>query len=399
VPRVTEAIAIADDAVMGVNAFGFGGTNAAALLGRAPVAPIGHAAKAKSAPPLILSARSAEALRLSVAAWRDALVGANGVQTAALARGQARHRDLAAHRLVLRGADGDALSRQLAAWAAGEREAGAVQGVALGGGIAFVFSGNGAQHAGMAREAFRASPVFRRAVLAADAALAPRLGVSPAALIKAGVSDTALGGTDLAQPLLFAVQMGVLAALKAEGICPDLVIGHSVGEVAAAQAAGILSLDQAAALIVARSRHQHATKGQGRMAAIGATQEAIAPLLEECGPGLEIAAINAPAALTIAGPAAAIARLCQAAEAARMVAIPLDLDYAFHSAAMEPVRAGLLQDLAGLSTRPGACPMISSVTGKSLPGVEAGGAYWWRNLREPVRFHAAIAEAARQGAR
>ncbi|MCA3359588.1 MAG: SDR family NAD(P)-dependent oxidoreductase [Roseomonas sp.] len=399
VPRAMESVVVADDAVVGVNSFGFGGTNAAALLGRAPAAPVKRTAKAKTAPPLILSARSAEALRLSVAAWRDTLAGAGPAQAAALARGQARHRDLATHRLVLRGADGAALSERLAAYEGGEREASIAQGIAAIGRIAFVFSGNGAQHASMAREAFRASSVFRRTVLAADAALAPRLGVSPAALIKAGVSDAALAGTDLAQPLLFAVQMGVLAALKAEGISPDLVIGHSVGEVAAAQAAGILSLDQAAALIVARSRHQHATRGTGRMAAIGGTPEALAPLLEECGPGLEIAAINAPAALTIAGPEAAIARLCQAAEAARLVAIPLDLDYAFHSAAMEPVREGLLQDLAGISTRPGDCPMISSVTGMTLPGSEAGAAYWWRNLREPVRFQAAIAEAARQGAR
>jgi acyl transferase domain-containing protein/NADPH:quinone reductase-like Zn-dependent oxidoreductase/short-subunit dehydrogenase/acyl carrier protein len=399
VPRITQTIAVPDDAVMGVNAFGFGGTNAAAILGRAPATPVMRAAQTKSAPPLILSARSAEALRLSVAAWRDALSGAGAAQAAALARGQARYRDLAPHRLVLRGTDGASLATQMVAWEAGEAEAGIAQGVAVTGRLAFVFSGNGAQHAGMAREAFRASSAFRRAVLAADAALAPRLGVSPAALIKAGVNDAALAGTDLAQPLLFAVQMGVLAALKAEGISPDMVIGHSVGEVAAAQAAGILSLDQAAALIVTRSRHQHATRGTGRMAAIGATPEAVAPMLEECGPGLEIAAINAPAALTIAGPEAAIARLCQAAMAARMVAIPLDLDYAFHSSAMEPVRAGLLQDLAWISPGLGACPMISSVAGKVLPGAEANAPYWWRNLREPVRFQAAVAEAARQGAR
>ena len=399
VPRATETITVADDAVMGVNAFGFGGTNAAAILGRAPHPRPLRRAAGKTAPPLILSARSAEAMRLSVAAWREALAGADGARAAALARGQAQYRDLAPHRLVLRGAEGAALSQRLAAWEAGEREAGAVQGVAHRGHMAFVFSGNGAQHLGMAREAFRASPAFRRAVLAADAALAPRLGVSPAALIKAGVSDAQLAGTDLAQPLLFAVQIGVLAALAAQGITPDLVIGHSVGEVAAAQAAGILSLDQAAALIVARSRHQHATRGTGRMAAIGATPEAIAPLLEECGPGLEIAAINAPAALTIAGPAVAIARLCQAAEAARLLAIPLDLDYAFHSAAMEQVRTGLLRDLAGMNTQPGTCAMISSVTGKALPGAEARAEYWWRNLREPVRFQHAVAEAARQGAR
>jgi acyl transferase domain-containing protein/NADPH:quinone reductase-like Zn-dependent oxidoreductase/acyl carrier protein len=399
VPRATETIAVADDAVMGVNAFGFGGTNAAAILGRAPHPRPLRRAAAKGAPPLILSARSAEALRLSVGAWRDALAGADGPRAVALARGQARYRDLAPHRLVLRGAEGAALSQRLAAWEAGEREAGAVQAVALRGHMAFIFSGNGAQHLSMAREAFRASPAFRRAVLAADAALAPRLGVSPAALIKAGVSDAQLAGTDLAQPLLFAVQIGVLAAMAAQGITPDLVIGHSVGEVAAAQAAGILSLDQAASLIVARSRHQHATRGTGRMAAIGATPDAIAPLLEECGPGLEIAAINAPAALTIAGPAAAIARLCQAAEAARLLAIPLDLDYAFHSAAMDPVRTGLLRDLAGMNTQPGTCTMISSVTGRPLPGAEARAEYWWRNLREPVHFQHAVAEAARQGAR
>jgi len=399
VPRTTETITVADDAVMGVNAFGFGGTNAAAILGRAPHPRPLRRAAAKVAPPLILSARSAEALRLSVGAWRDALAGTDRPRAAALARGQARYRNLAPHRLVLRGAEGAALSQRLAAWEAGEREAGVVQGVAHRGHMAFVFSGNGAQHLGMAREAFRASPAFRRAVLAADAALAPRLGVSPAALIKAGVSDAQLAGTDLAQPLLFAVQIGVLAALAAQGITPDLVIGHSVGEVAAAQAAGILSLNKAAALIVARSRHQHATRGTGRMAAIGATPEAIAPLLEESGPGLEIAAINAPAALTIAGPAAAIAQLCQAAEAARLLAIPLDLDYAFHSAAMDPVRTGLLRDLAGMNTQPGTCTMISSVTGKPLPGAEARAEYWWRNLREPVHFQHAVAEAARQGAR
>ncbi len=399
VPRATKSIVVADDAVIGVNAFGFGGTNAAAILGRAPNPRALRPAAAKGAPPLILSARSAEALRLSVASWRDALAGADAARATALARGQARYRDLAPHRLVLRGADGAALAQRLAAWGAGERDASAAQGVAVSGGIAFVFSGNGAQHLGMAREAFRASSAFRRGVLAADAALAPQLGVSPAALIKAGISEAHLAGTDLAQPLLFAVQIGVLAALAAQGITPDLVIGHSVGEVAAAQAAGILSLDQAAALIVARSRHQHATRGTGRMAAIGATPEAIAPLLEECGPGLEIAAINAPAALTIAGPAVAIARLCQAAEAVRLVAIPLDLDYAFHSAAMDPVRTGLLDDLAGMITRPGTCPMISSVTGKPLVGAEAGAQYWWRNLREPVRFQDAVAEAARQGAR
>ncbi|MFM7419344.1 MAG: polyketide synthase, partial [Alphaproteobacteria bacterium] len=133
VPSATQDLTAADDAVVGVNAFGFGGTNAAALLGRAPKNPAPCPVAAKAMPPLILSARSAEALRLSVAAWRSALTGADGAHAAALLRGQARYRDLSPHRLVLRGADGNALSGRLEAWEAGEHEADVAQGVAVAG--------------------------------------------------------------------------------------------------------------------------------------------------------------------------------------------------------------------------------------------------------------------------
>ncbi len=135
------------------------------------------------------------------------------------------------------------------------------------------------------------------------------------------------------------------------------------------------------------------------MAAIGCSAEAAAPLLDSCGPGLEVAAINGPAAITVAGPAEAIARLCAAAEPQRISAVPLDLDYAFHAATMEPVRDGLLADLAILAPQTGAVPMVSSVTGAVLPGAEAGAAYWWRNLREPVRFRDAARAAGAMGSR
>ena len=393
------AVPVAADSVVGVNSFGFGGTNATVLLGRAPAMAPARVARAGGTPPLVLSTRSEAALRLLAERWRDRLRDAGAEEAAALARGVARQRDLAAHRLVLRGADGESLIAALDAWMAGEKPAGAEQGQAVRGATAFVFSGNGAQHAGMAREALRHSAPFRRAVKAADAALAPLLGWSPLAMLKRGVAAEALSGTDVAQPLLFAVQVGVVGALAAEGIRPALVFGHSVGEVAAAWSAGILTLDQAARLIVARSGHQHATKGTGRMAAIGASPEAVAPLLEACGPGLEIAAVNGPSAITVAGPAEAIARLCPAAEQARFSAVPLDLDYAFHAAAMDPVREGLLHDLAALAPQAGGIPMVSTVTGAVLRGEDAVAAYWWRNLREPVRFRDAVREAGRMGAR
>lgn len=398
VPTALTPVAMREDAVVGVNSFGFGGTNATALLGRAPAPQRSPAGRARGTPPLVLSARSEAALGLLASRWRDALDGVDAPGAAALARGIARHRDLAPHRLVLRGADGATLADAITAWTDGGRDA-AEQGQAVRGGLAFVFSGNGAQHEAMAREALRHNAAFRTAMKAADAALAPLLGWSPATLLKRGVPGAMLAGTDVAQPLLFAVQVGVAGALAAQGIRPALALGHSVGEVAAAWCAGILPLDAAARLIVARSRHQHATRGAGRMAAIGASPDAAAPLLDACGPGLEVAAVNGPSAITVAGPAEAIARLCAAAEQARLTAVPLDLDYAFHAAAMDPVRDGLLADLATLAPSEGTIPMISSVTGAVLPGAEAGASYWWRNLREPVRFRDAVRAAAATGAR
>jgi acyl transferase domain-containing protein/NADPH:quinone reductase-like Zn-dependent oxidoreductase/acyl carrier protein len=375
-----------------VNSFGFGGTNACAIVEAPPAHPAARLPR-RPMPPLLLSARSGAALRDAARQWRAALDHLPAPRIAALLRGQARHRDLLRERLVLRGDLGAELDRFLA----GETLPGRAQ-AADGQGIAFVFSGNGAVWPGMGREELRRSAAFRRGVAEADAALGPWLGRSPLRLLRHGVSEAELAGTDLAQPLLFAMQWGILRALEAEGIRPSLTLGHSVGEVAAAAAAGLLGLDQAARLIVARSLRQHETRGAGRMAALGAPPEAVGEILAGCSrPGeapLEIAAINGPEALTIAGPEAALARLAGEAKAAGWPFLPLDLDYAFHSVAMEPVRAALLADLKYLRGRAPRRPMISSVTGEVLRRGDMRGTYWWRNLREPVRFDLAVRAAA-----
>jgi acyl transferase domain-containing protein len=306
-----------------------------------------------------------------------------GADAARHARGVARHRDLAAFRLALRD---PAAPRPLP------------EEPATPGRLAFVFCGNGAQHPGMARGAF-ANPAFARAVAEASEAISPLLGLDLAARLRDGVTETEVARTDLAQPLLLLVQHGIVAALAEEGIRPDLVLGHSVGEVAAALAARRLDLAGAARLIVARSAAQHRTAGTGRMAALSCSAEAAAPLLAEAGPGLEIAALNAPEALTIAGPPEAIARLVALAEARRIACVPLDLDYAFHSAAMEPVRDELLAALEGLPQAEGVVPMVSTVTGELLPNAPLDTLYWWRNLREPIAFAPALRAAAACGAR
>ena len=378
----------------GVNSFGFGGTNASAVLARAPQAAVRAAAQPAApapaaepgpdapAPPILLSAPTRAALAALLEATR-ARLAEPGADLARHARGVARHRDLAAFRLALRDpAAPPPLPEE----------------PATPGRLVFVFCGNGAQHPGMARAAF-ANGAFARAVLELSSALSPLLGLDLAARLQEGVTEAEIARTDLVQPLLLLVQHGIVAALAEEGILPDLVLGHSVGEVAAALAAGRLDAEGAARLIVARSAAQHRTAGAGRMAALSCAAEAAAPLLAEAGPGLEIAACNAPEALTIAGPAEAIARLAALAEARRIACVPLDLEYAFHSAAMEPVRDELLAALDGLPQHAGRVPMLSTVSGEALPGAPLDARYWWRNLREPVAFAPALRAAAAAGAR
>jgi acyl transferase domain-containing protein/NADPH:quinone reductase-like Zn-dependent oxidoreductase/NAD(P)-dependent dehydrogenase (short-subunit alcohol dehydrogenase family)/acyl carrier protein len=389
--------------IIGVNSFGFGGTNASVLLAPPPTSRrVAREEAGKLLPPLLLSARSAEALRRAATAW-SATLRTRPAEAPALLRGLARHRDLAHHRLILRSADAEALAEKLDAFAAGQPVdvEGTVPRHASGqgmGGIAFAFSGNGSQFPGMAREAMLQSRAFREAVEELDAELMPRLGWSVAAALADGITAEALAATEIAQPALFAVQHGLVAALAGEGITPGLVLGHSVGEVAAALAAGVLDLTGAAQLIVARSAAQARTRGKGRMAALNATEAEVAPLLAECGPGLEIAAHNGPRALTVAGPAAAIARLAAAARRDRLTMKELDLDYAFHSAAMDEVETALTASLEGLQPATPRLTFLSSVTGSALAG-PADTTYWWRNLRAPVRFAEAATAAAAHGAR
>ena len=170
-----------------------------------------------------------------------------------------------------------------------------------------------------------------------------------------------------------------------------------MGEVAAAATSGLLALPDAARLISVRSRHQHRTRGAGRMAAIGASAEEVSPVLAACGSeagrGLEIAAVNAPASVTVAGPAPLLRRLSEAAAARHWAFVELDLDYAFHSAAMDPVRDGLLAELDGLAAASPRVPLVSTVTGEALAAAECTPSYWWRNLREAVAFLPALRRA------
>ncbi|USQ72958.1 acyltransferase domain-containing protein [Roseomonas mucosa] len=220
--------------VVGVNSFGFGGTNASVVLATAPVTAALEepasgevpALPATPLPPLLLSARSPAALRLLAGRWQARLAETPDGDLPALLRGAARHRDLQPQRLALRGRTAAELAAALADWSEGRDNPAATEGQAPAasdipaGGLAFVFSGNGSQFPGMAREALAASPALRAGLEEADAALAPLLGWSPAARLAAGVSEAEVAGTDIAQPLLFAIQAALLRALAGRGCAP-----------------------------------------------------------------------------------------------------------------------------------------------------------------------------------
>ena len=384
-------------AMIGVNSFGFGGTNAHAVLEAPPALEAEDAVSFHAAaglPPLLLSARSEGALRALATHWRDVL--ADGEADATLIRGAALARDQYKLRLAATGATAAELGAGLRSYLAGQATHAVAADMAVSGRVAFVFSGNGSQWAGMAADAMGRSPAFRAALDTADAALRGPLGWSAAARL-AAADAAAMRDTSVAQPLLFAVQVALVMALRAAGVQPDACMGHSVGEVAAAWAAGALTLDQASRVIAVRSRLQAQTAGAGRMAVIGLGADAAAEAL--AGTGVEVAAQNSRGATTVAGPEAALLALGEQAKTAGWAFTLLDLDYAFHSAAMDPIEGALARELAGLAPYPAALPFMSTVAGGPADGTSLDAEYWWRNVRAPVRFAEAAGHLVASGVR
>ncbi|WP_182887383.1 type I polyketide synthase [Microbispora sp. H10885] len=411
--------------VIGVNSFGFGGANAHVALTappaplKAPAAPLRAPAALREAPapptgalPVVVSARSRPALREAVERTAAHLASLDERDFYDVAHTATRRRGGHRHRAVVLAGTAEAAARALAslvdasepaapASASGE-SGGPGAGRRLGAGdaavaeseavehgrVAFAFSGNGSQWAGMGADLL-SDDGFRSAVEAVDAELSDALGWSVIEELSLPAERSRLSATEVAQPLLFAVQVGLVEMLKAAGVRPGVVLGHSVGEVAAAHTAGALSLAQAARVISERGVAQSITRGQGRMAALGLPETAARQILAGY-PDLELAAVNSDRDVTIAGPDGSLKSLGEDLSARRVFFRELDLDYAFHSGAMEPARQPLADGLAGL--RPGLArvPLVSTVTGDLVRGPELDATYWWRNVREPVRFAAAV---------
>ncbi|WP_374711188.1 SDR family NAD(P)-dependent oxidoreductase [Actinoplanes couchii] len=364
----------------GVSAFGVTGTNAHVVL-ELPIEPEEEQRpEPLPAIPWVVSARDEAALREQLARLAEVRVDPVDVgYTLAASRATMEHR------AVLIGADRGELLR------AAEAGAGVTGRARPAPRVVFVFPGQGAQWAGMATELLATSPVFAARMAECAAALRPYTDWS---LHDALADDRALARVDVVQPVLFAVMLSLAEVWRSWGVEPDAVIGHSQGEIAAAVIAGALSLDDGARVVALRSRALVALAGGGGMVSVAVSAERARQLI---GDGLSLAAVNGPASVVVSGTSAALDDLVDRATAMGVRTRRIEVDYASHSALVEPIRAEVLDALAPVRPRAAEVPCYSTVTGEPADTTEWDAGYWYRNLRGTVRFEAAAKAAAGAG--
>ncbi len=386
----------------GVSSFGLSGTNAHLVLEESPAAePVTQQAVAEGVFPVVVSGRDAGVVRAQARRWaawwrRHPEVSLDRVASTAL-----WHRSWFDHRgAVLATTREEAISR-LEALAEGTDAAGviapveglgeeALQGAGSGG--VWVFPGQGSQWEGMGRVLCEQAPVFAEAVAACDAALLPWTGWSVTEVL---TGQRPLSGVEEVQPALFAMSLGLAAWWESMGVTPQAVIGHSQGEVAAAVVAGILTVEQGARIVAARSRAVAACQGRGGMAVVERGHEWITERL--AGTGLSIAAVNTPTSTVISGDSHALDTLLAQLRTEAVFARRVQVDYASHSAHMDPLLPALAEELAGLQPAAGRIPMYSTVHGRTVRDGELDADYWCANLRRPVRFDQAGQAATADG--
>ena len=373
----------------GVNSFGFGGTNAHAVLSSPPEP---ETAGSTTTRPIVwpLSARSLPALETTLT---DTLALWHGLDERALHRhaaAQARRRSAHPYRIALAAENRGAL---LDAAGAIEVAKAARRVDRQGGWIMFIFSGQGGQWHGMGRDLEELGSPAAELAERVDRLMPPLAGRRLLDALRDPDPDHA-DRTDVVQPLLFLQQLMLAVQLEAWGITASAVCGHSVGEVAAAHWSGALGLEDAVTIIHHRSRLQESTRGSGAMAVVGTSAERVLEILAECK-DLSLAAVNAPEMVTIAGDPAELGELCRSLQDDGFFARPLTMPYAFHSPHMDHLRQEMAESLALIAPRPGTVPFISTVTASEQCGSTLGPDYWWRNLREPVLFRDAVTAACR----
>ncbi len=392
-----------------VNSFGFGGANAHAIVAEPPPRAVAPDPQVETdrAWPVVFSARSEESLRAGaarLAAWLDAKHAANGTSSllADLVYTLGVRRNQHAYRLTAAAADAPSLATELRAFA----ETG--EGTALQTSftphpekrprLGFVMSGQGPQWWGMGRTLMRTEPVFRRAMEECAAAIDRHANFRLLEELAKDENTTRLGETEVGQPAIFAMQVALAALWASWGVRPDLMTGHSVGEIAAAHVAGILTLEQAAEIITYRAQvMQGCARETGGMLAVGLSEAEARELLAGHDPTLSIAAFNGPSSLTIAGLRTSLEKVAAELESRGVFNRFVRVAHPFHHAMMQPAADALEKRLAGLQPSEGHIPFFSTVTGAACAGADCTASYWARGIRQPVQFVSAIGAMADEG--
>ncbi|MCI3226486.1 SDR family NAD(P)-dependent oxidoreductase, partial [Streptomyces sp. NP-1717] len=397
----------------GVSSFGISGTNAHVILEQAPHEPdfAGSAgpvpapgqvpAPGPAAVPWPLSARDPRALRRQAGQLHDWLTQHPDTSPSDIAHTLDTGRATLTQRAVLVGADRDEFLTGLHALADGETAPGTVLGTAADDRrTVFVFPGQGSQWAGMGARLMDESPAFRQHLTHCAEALRPYLEFSPLAVLRGDPDAPALERADVVQPVLFAVLVSLARTWESFGVRPDAVVGHSQGEIAAAHIAGALSLDDAARIVARRSQALAELAGRGGMVSVTLPLPEVTELIHRWGDRLEVAAVNGPAAVVVAGDPEALTELLAECAGRQVSARRIAVDYASHSAQMEPVRDHLAAALTGIGPRRSDIPFHSTVTGTEITDTRRLDAdYWFRNLRQTVRFADATGELLATGYR
>ncbi|EGX61519.1 modular polyketide synthase [Streptomyces zinciresistens K42] len=392
----------------GVSAFGVSGTNAHAIIEQAPSdaqdeRPAGVAEPdERGAAPWMLSARSADGLRAQARRLRAHLTARPELGLKDVGYSLGAGRSVFEHRAVLTGADRAELLHGLAAVANGEEAPGVVRSVATPAGItAFLFSGQGAQRLGMGRELYDTFPVFADAWDEVCAHLDVLLDrpLKDVVFAAEGSADAELlDRTAFTQPALFAVEVALFRLLEHWGVTPDVLIGHSIGEIAAAHVAGVFSLEDACTLVAARGQLMQALPGGGAMVAVQASEEEVAGSLAGREAEVGVAAVNGPASVVVSGDEAAVLEIAAQWEREGRKTRRLRVSHAFHSPRMDAMLDDFRAVVEGLSFAPPSVALVSNVTGGAAgAGEVCVPEYWVRHVREAVRFADGVRALGAQG--
>lgn len=391
-----------------VNSFGYGGSNAHAIL--QSHLPQGDASGVVDAtrhtrngaatitdlvpgfPYLLpISARSEKSLNRLAAQYRDMLL--DGVDLRDFLYTASLKRAHLSHRAVAKGCTREELVSALDAMSQGTESPNVVRGVMPFQGHrkpVLVFTGMGPQWWGMGQELYRSNAIYRAAVDEADAVFQSIAGFSALAEMLKTEETSRIGETQFAQPGNLLIQIGLFAVLKAGGVQAGAAVGHSVGELGSAYAAGVLNLKDVLTVCYHRSRLQATCAGTGSMLAVGLSKDQVSEYIVNCADRVSIAAVNGPSNLTLAGDTAEIDRIAAELQNAGVFHRKLEVEVPYHSPMMEPIMPSLAAALADVQPSMPSIPLYSTVTGKRVEEVTYGAEYWPLNIRQAVEFSTAI---------